>query len=375
MRKKVLIGVGVAVIIALFVGISIFRAASKENPTVETVKLEQKEITGNVMIPGTLQLMNEQKIYYDAERGKIKKILVKEGDKIKKGAPLVIYENEQLELEKEQAKLSIEQSYIKLDQINEQLDDLKKKEEELKKQVGKEEAEKQIENEKNQLQMDKKMTNLELKQQKIQLETVEKKILELEVKSEVDGIVITVDEDAAVAMGENVKPIIHIGSLNKMKVEGVISEYDSLKIKEGQPVVLKSDVVPDAKWKGKVLKIGILPQQGSEMAAETGNEAVQYPVEVLVQDQNIPVKPGFKLIMEIETERKKANVIPLTAVKQDDDQQYVYVVKNGKITRKEIKTGTSTDEYIEVTSGLTKDDEIVREPSDEIKAGVEVTIK
>lgn len=84
MRKKVLIGVGVAVIIALFVGISIFRAASKENPTVETVKLEQKEITGNVMIPGTLQLMNEQKIYYDAERGKIKKILVKEGDKIKK---------------------------------------------------------------------------------------------------------------------------------------------------------------------------------------------------------------------------------------------------------------------------------------------------
>lgn len=45
----------------------------------------------------------------------------------KKGAPLVIYENEQLELEKEQAKLSIEQSYIKLDQINEQLDDLKKK--------------------------------------------------------------------------------------------------------------------------------------------------------------------------------------------------------------------------------------------------------
>ncbi|MDR9792908.1 efflux RND transporter periplasmic adaptor subunit [Aeribacillus sp. FSL K6-8210] len=374
MRKKVLIGVGVAVIIALFVGISIFRAASKENPTVETVKLEQKEITGNVMIPGTLQLMNEQKIYYDAERGKIKKILVKEGDKIKKGAPLVIYENEQLELEKEQAKLSIEQSYIKLDQINEQLDDLKKKEEELKKQVGKEEAEKQIENEKNQLQMDKKMTNLELKQQKIQKETVEKKISELEVKSEVDGIVITVDEDASVAMGENVKPLIHIGSLNKMKVEGVISEYDSLKIKEGQSVVLKSDVVPDAKWKGKVLKIGILPQQSSEMT-ETGNEAVQYPVEVLVEDQNIPVKPGFKLIMEIETERKKANVIPLTAVQQDDDQQYVYVVKNGIITRKEIKTGTSTDEYIEVTSGLTKDDEIVREPSDEIKAGVEVTIK
>lgn len=374
MRKKVLIGIGVAVIIALFVGISIFRAASKENPTVETVKMKEKEITGNVMIPGTLQLMNEQKIYYDAERGKVKKILVNEGDKIKKGTPLVIYENEQLELEKEQAKLSIEQSYIKLDQINEQLEDLKKKEEELKKQVGKEEAEKQIENEKNQLQMDKKMTNLELKQQKIQKETVEKKISELEVKSEVDGIVITVDEDASVAMGENVKPLIHIGSLNKMKVEGVISEYDSLKIKEGQSVVLKSDVVPDAKWKGKVLKIGILPQQSSEMT-ETGNEAVQYPVEVLVQDQNIPVKPGFKLIMEIETERKKANVIPLTAVQQDDDQQYVYVVKNGKITRKEIKTGTSTDEYIEVTSGLTKDDEIVREPSDEIKAGVEVTIK
>lgn len=374
MRKKVWIGIGVAFIIVLFVGISIYRAASKENPTVSTVKMEEKEITGNVMIPGTLQLMNEQKIFYDPEKGKVKKILVKEGDRVKKGTPLVIYENEQLELEKEQAKLSIEQSYIKLDQINEQLADLKKKEEELKKQVSEEEAEKQIESEKNQLQMDKKMTNLELKQQQIQKETVEKKISELEVKSEVDGIVITVDEEATVGTGENLKPLLHIGSLNKMKVEGVISEYDSLKIKEGQPVVLKSDVVPDVKWKGEVSQIGILPQQGNEVA-ETGNEAVQYPVEVLVEDQNIPVKPGFKLIMEIETERKKANVIPLTAVKQDDNQQYVYVVKNGKTVRKEIKTGSSNDKYIEVKSGLTKSDEIVREPSDDLKSGMEVTIK
>lgn len=374
MRKKVWIGIGVAFIIVLFVGISIYRAASKENPTVSTVKMEEKEITGNVMIPGTLQLMNEQKIFYDPEKGKVKKILVKEGDRVKKGTPLVIYENEQLELEKEQAKLSIEQSYIKLDQINEQLADLKKKEEELKKQVSEEEAETQIESEKNQLQMDKKMTNLELKQQQIQKETVEKKISELEVKSEVDGIVITVDEEATVGTGENLKPLLHIGSLNKLKVEGVISEYDSLKIKEGQPVVLKSDVVPDAKWKGKVSQIGILPQQGNEVA-ETGNEAVQYPVEVLVEDQNIPVKPGFKLIMEIETERKKANVIPITAVKQDDNQQYVYVVKNGKIVRKDIETGSSNDKYIEVKSGLTKSDEIVSEPSDDLKSGMEVTIK
>jgi HlyD family secretion protein len=374
MRKKVWIGASIVCIIALLVGASIYRVASKEKNVVSTTKLEEKEITANVMIPGTLQLMEEQKLYFDPQKGKVKKILVKEGDKVKKGTPLVIYENEQWELEKEQVLLSIESSNIKIHHIEQQLEELEKKEKELKKQVGEKEAKKQMESERNQLQMEKKMANLELKQQIIQKETIEKKLSELKVKSEVDGVVMSIDENVLANTGENMKPFLHIGSLNKWKVEGMISEYDSLKIKEGQPVTLTSDVIPEEKWKGKVMKIGLLPEQGNEMP-NSSNAAVQYPVEVLVEDQNLPLKPGFKLIMEIETERKKVNVIPLTAVKQEDNDQYVFVVKNGKAVKKVIKTGIASDKYMEITSGLTKEDIVVVNPSDELKNGMEVKVK
>ena len=61
-----------------------------------------------------------------------------------------------------------------------------------------------------------------------------------------------------------------------MQVTGVLSEYDTLKIKEGQKVTLSSDAVPDQEWQGEVVAIGTLPEE-SESIAQTGAQAVQYP--------------------------------------------------------------------------------------------------
>lgn len=372
--KKIWIGIGIIGIIALFIGVSVYRASTKENVQVETTQMTVKEMTGNVMIPGTLQLAKEQKVYLDPQLGEVSKILVKEGDKIKKGTPLLKYENEQLQLEKEQNKLAIDSSYIRINQINKQIEDLDDKRKDLEKQIGKEEAKKQIEAEKSQLETEKKMANIELKQQLLQKETIEKKLNDLEVKSEIDGIVIGVNEDV-IQNESQPSVIIHIANLNEYKVTGVISEYDSLKVKENQPVTLKSDVVPDQKWKGKVSKINLLPQEQEIMNQSNSNGAVQYPIVVKVEDQNILAKPGFQLIMEIETERKKVNSLPLEAVKQEDDQHFVFVVENGKVARKEIEVGITSEQNIEIKDGLTKKDQVILNPPDHLKVGMEVTIE
>jgi HlyD family secretion protein len=99
------------------VGVNVYRAMSKEEVTVSTVKLSQQEIASNVMVPGTLRFQNEQYIYQDPEKGEIAEILVKEGESVKVGTPLLRYENEQFSLEKEQNALSIESSYLKINQL------------------------------------------------------------------------------------------------------------------------------------------------------------------------------------------------------------------------------------------------------------------
>lgn len=83
------------------------------------------------MVPGTLKFSNEQYVFYEADKGTLEDIKVKEGDKVKKGTALVTYTNEQLSLEKEQNQLTSESNRLQIDQIQEKLKALDSKEREL----------------------------------------------------------------------------------------------------------------------------------------------------------------------------------------------------------------------------------------------------
>ena len=375
MKKKIWLSIGVVSIIVLLVGVNVYRAMSKEEVTVSTVKLSQQEIASNVMVPGTLRFQNEQYIYQDPEKGEIAEILVKEGETVKIGTPLLRYENEQFSLEKQQNALSIESSYLKINQLENQLDDLSEKEKDLSKQVGKEEAEKTIEAEHNQLEMEQKMADIELRQLLLQKETIEKQLNTLDVKSDIAGTVITIEEHPEQTSEQGgMKAVIHIAKTDQFIVSGVLSEYDSLKAAEGQPVTLSSDVVPDAEWKGKVSNIGLLPETSSSTMG-TENAAVQYPVEVIIEGSEMKAKPGFKLIMEIETEKRNVQTVPVDAVKQDGEDYFVYTVEDGKTKKKTIEIGTASSDYMEVKEGLSADDAIVSKPKDDLLSGTEVTVK
>ncbi|WP_191561876.1 efflux RND transporter periplasmic adaptor subunit [Metabacillus idriensis] len=375
MKKKIWISIGVVTILALLIGVNVYRAMNKENVTVNTVQLTEREIASNVMVPGTLKFQTEQYIYQEPEKGEIGEILVKEGDAVKEGTPLLRYENEQLNLEKEQNALSIESSNLKINQLKDQIKDLSDKQEDLEKQVGEEEAEKTIETERDQLKMEQKMADIELRQLQLQKETIEKQLKNLEVKSDIAGNVITIEKNPEQVSDQGtVAAVIHIAKTDQFIVSGVLSEYDSLKVVDGQPVTLSSDVVADTEWKGKVTKIGLLPEvSASAMGSE--NAAVQYPIEVTIEGSDIKAKPGFKLIMEIETEKRTVQSVPIDAVKQDGEDYFVFTVEDGKTKKKSIEIGSTSSEYMEVEEGLTNKDEIISKPKDDLLSGTEVTVK
>ncbi|WP_203290084.1 efflux RND transporter periplasmic adaptor subunit [Metabacillus sp. cB07] len=374
MKKKVWISIGVAAIIVLLAGVNVYRAMNTEEVKVSTVNLSDREIVSNVMVPGTLKFQSEQYIYQEPEKGRIAEVLVKEGDAVKEGTPLLRYENEQAALEKEQNMLSIESSYLKISQLKNQLEDLDEKEKELANQTGKKEAEKTVEAERDQLKMELKMADIELRQLNLQKETVQKQLENLEVKSEMAGTVIAVEDQHAQSADGTLKAVIHIAKTDSYIVSGVLSEYDSLKVAKDQPVTLRSDVVTDAKWKGKVSKIGLLPEVAAGTMG-TENTAVQYPVEVIIEGSEMKAKPGFKLIMEIETEKRNVQTVPVDAVKQDGEDYYVYTVEDGKTKKKTVEIGTASSDYMEIKEGLTDKDQVVAKPEDNLLSGTEVTVK
>lgn len=394
MKKKFWIAVGVVALIAVLIGVNVWRNVSAEAITAETTQLEEQEIATNVMTPGTLKLKNEQIVYASPEKGEIDEILVEEGDKVKEGDELLRYVNEQLTLEKEQNALTIESGYIRINQLKKQLDRLDEKEEETAKQVGEEAAAESLEAERDQLDMERRMANIELKQAQLQKETIDKQLKDLTVKSEVDGTVLTVDEEAAHVMDQTEpNPVIRIAALNQLIVEGVISEYDTLKVEEGQSVVLRSDVVPDEEWQGTVTHIGFLPKQDASAAMGGESQAVEYAVEVAVESDDIDLKPGFQMIMEIETEKRNVPTLPLSAVVSEDqttvnvelndgsteqtreEESVVYVVKDGKAERRVVQVGIVSGDRIEIRDGLDEDEHVIVDPPDNIKDGAEVTVK
>ncbi|WEA45183.1 efflux RND transporter periplasmic adaptor subunit [Priestia aryabhattai] len=375
--KKGIIITAVAVFIVAVIGINVYRAQSVSGKAVNVhvANLKEKKLRNTVMVPGTLKLADEQYVYFDAEKGEVERFHVTEGSRVQQGTSLVTYESDALDLEQEQNKLEKKSSQLQIDSVSKQLSNLNKKQKELEKEMSKQEARDQIDTERTQLNLDLETAKIDLERNKLEAKSIAKKERNLDVASDINGTVLEVDKEAVNNTSDVQKPLIHIGNTDEYLATGVLSEYDALKIKTGQAVKITSDVLPDKKWAGSVKQIDYLPQQ--QASAEAGNDAAnQYPVEVKVDDQDITmIKPGFKLLLEIETSSKKASSLPIKAVVNEDGEKYVYVVKDKKAVRKEVKIGETTNKFIEIKSGVSSKDKVITNPSKDLTDGAEVTVQ
>ncbi|AYE52702.1 efflux RND transporter periplasmic adaptor subunit [Priestia megaterium] len=375
--KKGIIITAVAVVIVAVIGINVYRAQSVSGKAVNVhvANIKEKKLRNTVMVPGTLKLADEQYVYFDAEKGEVERFHVTEGSRVQQGTSLVTYESDTLDLEQEQNKLEKKSSQLQIDSVSKQLSNLNKKQKELEKEMSKQEARDQIDTERTQLNLDLETAKIDLERNKLEAKSIAKKERNLDVASDINGTVLEVDKEAVNNTSDVQKSLIHIGNTDEYLATGVLSEYDALKIKTGQAVKITSDVLPDKEWAGSVKQIDYLPQQ--QASAEAGNDgANQYPVEVKVDDQDITmIKPGFKLLLEIETSSKKASSLPIKAVVNEDGEKYVYVVKDKKAVRKEVKIGETTNKFIEIKSGVSSKDKVITNPTKNLTDGAEVTVQ
>jgi len=373
MKKKIWIGIGVATLIILMVGVSVYRTAFAKPLAVEVMEVKQEKISSSLMVPGTLELQVEQLVFPSPELGQVEEILVEVGQQVKKGDVLVRFDDSQLSFEIEQNKISIETGYLRINQLQKQKEHLDSRKKELSEQVGKKEAEKQLAPEYDQIEMEIKLANLELKQTLLQKEALEEREKDFELTSLVEGIVLAVNEKTTELVTEVQEPLVQVGSLHSMIATGFLSEYDVLKVSKGQKVIVKSDVLPNEEWQGEVIDVASVPQS-TGLGNPLENQAVQFPIIVQI-DGGIELKPGFQLIMEIETEEKEGLVISSEAIIYENDKAFVYLVNDGIAHKQEVEIGITSGERMEIVEGLSDEDMIVLNPSDKVSDGMEVAVE
>jgi multidrug efflux pump subunit AcrA (membrane-fusion protein) len=336
----------------------------------ETVKPITSGITESVYASGIIKSKDQYEVYSTAS-GIIKEIFVKEGDLVEAGTPLLLISSESQRLSKSNAELAAVLSDFNANQgklneakLQEELAYSKMKNDSLlyyrqlslwQQQIGSkmelEQRELNYENSKTAWYSSRvrredltRQLDIAAKQAANNIRIAASLGGDYLLKSEIKGKVFLLFK----SKGEIVSPqtpVAIIGSASEFIIELQVDEDDIPRIELGQKVFVTMDA-----YKGKVFEAivnRILPIMDERTksfkveAAFTKAPAKLYPNNTL--EANILIN-----------EKKKAILLPRSFVINDS----MVNRKNGGLTR--IKTGLKNYQYIEVISGISADDEILK---------------
>jgi HlyD family secretion protein len=168
---------------------------------------------------------------------------------------------------------------------------------------------------------------------------------QLNIRAPFDGVVYSLP----VHQGSYVNPgdlILQEADLSKILVRAFVDEPDVGRLARGQPVQLTWDAVPGRTWQGRVNTIpSTVKLLGTRNVGET---------TFVVDNQDLKLLPNINVGVTIVTaEHPNALTVPREAVRLDDGKTFVFQVVNDELKRRDIQTSISNLTQVEVTGGIT----------------------
>ena len=171
------------------------------------------------------------------------------------------------------------------------------------------------------------------------------------IKADFNGVItkVSIVEGATTALGTE---LFTLQNTDKINVNINVSKYDYDKLKEGQ----SADITLAGKtYEGEVTSISHVATQN-----EKGASLISADVRIKNPDDDIFLGVDAKVTIHAE-EADDVVVLPSEVVNIGKDGSFCYVIENGVITRRDITTGISSDDYVEVTEGIKEGDEVIRD--------------
>lgn len=343
-------------------------SACKENK--DAIEPVSSGITESVYASGTIKSKDQYQAYSTAS-GIIKEVYVKEGDSVQTGSPIMLVTSESQRLSKANAELAAVLSDFNSNQgklneakLQEELAFNKMKNDSLlyfrqvalwQQQIGS-----KIELEQRQLSYENSKTvwySAKVRRDDLsrQLTIAEKQAVnnigiaaslggEYVLKSEMPGKVYFLYK----TKGELVSPqtpVAVIGSANEFIIELQVDENDITRIESGQKVLITMDA-----YKGEVFEAFI-----TRVLPMMDDRTKSFTVEAAFLKTPDKLHPNTSLEASIIIrEKQNALLLPRSYVKNDS----IVNRKNGGITT--VKTGIKDYQYIEIISGISADDKIIK---------------
>lgn len=324
-------------------------AGAEQTVPVETAPPRRAEMTA--VYTGTAPVEADRKAFVMPKvRGEIRAVLVDEGALVREGQVLARLDGDQLRLELAQAEAQMR----KLERDYNRNVELQKK--------GLVSAT-AFENLKYELDAARATYDLA----RLQLSWTE-------IRSPIAGTV--TQRMSVVRVGNTVTPVggviessdsalFVVEDLDSLVVRVNVPERELPRLSTGQTVELGFDAVPGNRFEGRIALISPYVDSG----------AGTVPVKIEVADEGDLLRPGMFARIAIVYERKAdALQIPRSALLDSEGPARVYVVSEGKAEERPIELGLSNGGWVEVTGGLSDDDQVIVVGQGAVKQGASVRI-
>ncbi len=405
-KKKLIIFGGIGVLILMLVIVVIAQGGKEEIIPVTTEKVQKRTITQTVTATGNIN-SEFQVIITPEVTGEIVAIAVKDGDFVKKGqllfkikADTYLAAKERAEASLLSAKASLSMSKAELDKITA---DYKRVQEMHTKKLA---SDAELETAKSsylsaQARYESSLAGVQ--QMEAALREAKEQLNKTTIVSPMDGTVTALN----VEVGERVlgsgftqgTNVMTLSDLKSREATVEVYENDIPNVTLGDTARVKVDAFGNKIFVGIVSEIG---NSAITSALGTQEQVVNFQVKIRILDQDNKLRPGMSCNSTIETEtRQNVISVPIQSVtarsdfkeeesddgelkvvngkkKQEDEiKELVFIIKEGKAVTKNVETGISDDNYIEIIKGLNGDEEVVsgsyKAISRELKEGSLVT--
>lgn len=174
------------------------------------------------------------------------------------------------------------------------------------------------------------------------------------ITAEFNGIVSKADikQGAAVTQGME---LFTIQNTDKASVDVTLSKYDYDTVKEGQSAEI---TLGDNTYQGTVTKMSHIAVQN-----EKGTPVISATVSINDPDDDIFLGVDAKVKIHAAS-AKNVVTLPVEVVNIRKDGSFCYVIEDGLVTKRDITTGISSEDYVEVIDGIKEGEEVISDLGD-----------
>lgn len=160
-----------------------------------------------------------------------------------------------------------------------------------------------------------------------------------------------------------------VGSDEKLKVTANVNEIDAGNLKVGQKVEINSIALTGQKFNGIISRVGA----AAIKKQSNSSELVNVPVTITLNGDTQDLKIGYTVNLNIKTSREEdVLTLPMEAIVERDNKKIVYVVEQGVVKERQVKTKMGNELKDIVISGLKPGEKIIPNPSPDLYAGQKV---